>query len=121
MHLQSACVVITLVLSVLAMPQPLEALASLDSDDSQGCIPQDDLEPKKRAAAVEVRNKGFTYGPSLIGEAAFFPNGTLGNARSKADYDLWAVDRKEIDSRITKDVEAVQAAIKGVSFCHGMK
>ena len=119
MRFQSACLVLsTLAITATAIPQPIEALARQDSGDSAGCLPQDDPEPKKRAAAVEVRNKGFVYGPSLIGEAAFFPNGTLGNARAKADYDLWAVDREDIDARIEQDVKAVQAAIMAVCNQH---
>jgi hypothetical protein len=76
------------------------------------CIPQNDPNPKQRADGVSARNAGFIYGPSLIGEAAPFPNGTLGNARSKSDYDTWSIDRNEIDGLIANDTEAVGAAIK---------
>ncbi|KAJ3499393.1 hypothetical protein NLG97_g371 [Lecanicillium saksenae] len=80
--------------------------------DTAVCIPQHDSNPRGRAAGVSARNSGFIYGPSLIGEAAPFPNGTLGNARSKADYDLWSVDRKEIDSRIAADLQEIQKAVQ---------
>lgn len=84
--------------------------------DTAVCIPQHDSNPRGRAAGVSERNSGFIYGPSLIGEAAPFPNGTLGNARSKADYALWSVDRKEIDSRIATDLQAIQKAVQAVSY-----
>ncbi|OAA52979.1 Lipoxygenase [Cordyceps fumosorosea ARSEF 2679] len=80
--------------------------------DAAVCIPQRDSNPHRQAAGVSQRNSGFVYGPSLIGEAAPFPNGTMGNARSKGDYDLWSVDRKEIDSRIAADLQQIQAAVK---------
>lgn len=112
MRLQSAYAVLsTMAISASAIPQPLEALARTIVVNGQGTLPQNDPNPKSRAAAVQVRNEGFVYGPSLIGEAAPFPNGTLGNARAKADYAVWQVDREEIDARIAKDVKAVTAAI----------
>lgn len=83
--------------------------------ESNICIPQRDSDPRGRAAGVRERNSGFIYGPSLIGEAAPFPNGTLGNARAKADYALWSVDRKEIDGRIAADLKQIQASVQAVS------
>ena len=88
------------------------ALAAPATEANQATIPQFDTNPKSRAAGVAARDAGFIYGPSLIGEAAPFPNGTLGNARSKADYDAWSIDRKEIDKRIAADLQALQAAVK---------
>ncbi|KAJ4862693.1 lipoxygenase domain-containing protein [Trichoderma breve] len=76
------------------------------------CIPQLDPNPEARAAAVSARRDGFIYGPSLTGEAAPFPNGTLGNARSKADYDAWSQDRAIIDELIALDVQSLQGAIQ---------
>lgn len=78
------------------------------------CIPQLDPNPEARAAAVSARRDGFIYGPSLTGEAAPFPNGTLGNARSKADYDAWSQDRAIIDDLIALDVQSLQGAIQNV-------
>ncbi len=77
----------------------------------QATLPQNDQNPLSRKAGVAARNEGYIYGPSLIGDAAPFPNGTLGNARSKADMDLWAIDREDIDGRIEADVKVVGAAI----------
>lgn len=109
-----------LVLSTLALAtrasNPSKADArQVTSDTTSATIPQDDPDPEKRATGVAARNEGFVYGPSLIGEAAFFPNGTLGNARTAADMELWGVDREEIDKRVGADVEAIQVAIGSVS------
>jgi hypothetical protein len=105
----------TLALSVSAAPQPFHTLFRKDVSTGPACLPQDDPDPKQRAAGVASRDDGFVYGPSLIGEAAPFPNGTLGNARSQADMDLWGVDREVIDALIEKDVETIQGAIVAVS------
>ena len=90
-------------------------LQARDNDTSPACLPQNDADQSGRAAAVEIRNQGYIYGPSLIGEAAPFPNGTLGNARAQADMDLWTLDRAEIDNRTAIDVAAVTDAITKVS------
>jgi hypothetical protein len=84
-------------------------------NNTKACIPQLDPNKKARADGVAARDAGFIYGPSLIGQAAFFPNGTLGNARSAADMELWGVDRQIIDDDITADVTTIQAAITSVS------
>lgn len=115
MRSQSAYLVLsTLALSANAAPQP----RFLRRQASPASLPQDASDPDTRAAGVAERNEGFVYGPSLIGDAAFFPNGTLGNARTQADYDIWSVDRAEIDKLIEEDVVSVQEAIVAVS--HGM-
>lgn len=79
------------------------------------CIPQLDPNPIARAAAVSARRDGYIYGPSLTGEAAPFPNGTLGNARTKADYDTWSKDRAIVDELIALDVQSLQGAIQTVT------
>lgn len=88
------------------------SLAAPAADSNQATVPQHDSNPKSRAAGVAARDAGFIYGPSLIGEAAPFPNGTLGNARSKADYDTWSIDRQEIDKRISADIGAIGQAVQ---------
>lgn len=108
-----------MVAAVYAIPQPRVAAIRRAENPTPACLPQDDPDPKARAAGVQTRNEGFIYGPSLIGEAAPFPNGTLGNARHEADMDIWRVDREEIDARVAKDVQAVQAAILAVSPDNG--
>ncbi|WPG97231.1 Hypothetical protein R9X50_00000300 [Acrodontium crateriforme] len=81
-------------------------------EPDQARLPQFDANPQDRANAVAVRKAGFTYGPSLVGEAAPFPNGTLGNARAKADYDDWSIDRKDMDGRVLADIQIIAQAIQ---------
>lgn len=87
----------------------------VENDTPPACLPQDDSNPDERAAEVSERRAGFQYGPSLIGEAAPFPKGALGDVRAAYDYSVWEVDRKEIDAAVAKDVEAIKASIQAVS------
>jgi hypothetical protein len=82
-----------------------------NSNISLASISQKSTYPASRGAGVSVRKEGYQYGPSLIGEAAFFPTGRLGDARKIADLALWDVDRKLIEGDITQDIGAVKAAI----------
>jgi len=74
-------------------------------------LPQADKDKSARAKEVAASRVGFVYGPSLIGQAAFFPNGTLGNARTKADYALWMLDRAVIDAAVQSDAALTGQAI----------
>ena len=108
----------TLALLAQAAPQSYHLVARQDAPNNTAVtavLPQNDSNPSERKAAVAYRNANFIYGPSLIGEAAPFPNGTLGNARTKSDMDLYAPDRANIDARVAKDAQAIQAAIVKVS------
>ncbi|RFU77717.1 manganese lipoxygenase [Trichoderma arundinaceum] len=110
MKAQAACLLLnSLALVAEAAPHQWQAVAR--QGVSQASLPQNDRDRKARAAEVAARNVGFVYGPSLIGEAAPFPNGTLGNALTQSDMDLWSVDRDDIDSRIMSDVAAIKPAI----------
>jgi len=51
-----------------------------DSKVTLATISQNHNYPASRGAAVSARKDGYQYGPSLIGEAAFFPTGPLGDA-----------------------------------------
>ncbi|KAH8103496.1 lipoxygenase [Cristinia sonorae] len=111
-------VLVALALSVSAFPftspsapHLSTSVARRQDNTTLAKLPQYDPNRKARAAAVAVRNEGFIYGPSLIGEAAFFPNGTLGNARTAHDMDVWTLDREMIDVFVAQDVQAVSAAI----------
>lgn len=84
----------TLALAANAAPFfPRQAIpasgSTFTNDTSPARLPQNDSNPKSRAAAIAIKQAGYIYGPSLIGEAAFFLNGTLGNARVQDDMDLW--------------------------------
>ena len=105
-----------------AAPQAAHLVARQGGNGTTGnssglaSLPQNDPNPEARAVEVAERDAGFVYGPSLIGEAAFFPNGTMGNVRTKPDMDIWGVDREDIDARIRTDVNATEAAVIAVSI-----
>ena len=111
-----------LVLSTLALiaqaapsPKPAVPVHSASTytanDTSPACLPQNDPNQKARAAAVAASDAGYIYGPSLIGEAAPFPNGTLGNARTAQDMALWSIDREQIEADVFADATNVGKAI----------
>ena len=125
MHPHSVSLVLgALTLAVQAVPQPgllmnrqvanasTNATATGSNATGPACLPQKDPNPKERAANVAIQNAGFIYGPSLIGDAAPFPNGTLGNARTAADMTLWGQDRETIDNAIAQDAALVQKAVE---------
>jgi hypothetical protein len=81
------------------------------SNVSSASISKRSAYPEARGAAVSARKDGYQYGPSLIGNAAFFPAGPLGEERIKQDRELWEVDRKQIEGDIAQDIGAVKASI----------
>lgn len=117
MRFHTVCLVLgTLAITGDAAPRPQNLITRQSvNDTSPACLPQHDDDTQSRVDEVAAKQEGFVYGPSLIGQAAAFPNGTLGNARAQSDMDLWNVDREEIDSAVAKDVEIIQKAIAAVS------
>jgi len=131
MRSQSAALVLsTLTLAANAFPHPRLTVRSAVNgttpvnstsyvkDTSAASLPQHAYDSESRKAAIAVRNAGYIYGPSLIGDAAPFPNGTLGNARVQDDMALWAIDREVIDKAMEADALAVEGAIMAVSIFH---
>jgi len=103
-------------LSTEAAPHSFRSLAIRgNSSTSQASLPQNDPNRDARAKEVAIRREGYVYGPSLIGQASPFLNGTLGDERVKQDFALWDIDRKQIEAEIKKDLPAVSAAIGAVS------
>ena len=116
MRSQSAYMVLgALAQAASAMPKPNAAADELVARQSNATgpamLPQDDPDPQARAKGIAIRDEGFVYGPSLIGEASPFLNGTLGNAWHEHDMALWSVDREEIDSRIKIDSKHIQETL----------
>ena len=78
-------------------------------------LPEKNAKNHTRADEVAFRRKGFVYGPSLLGEASSFLNGTLGNERVGQDMWLWQQDRNAIESDLAADLGNVTAALQAVS------
>ena len=116
MHFKLSYLLLSCLLGAEAAPHSFHSLVLRgNSSTSQASLPQNDPNRDSRAKEVSTRREGYVYGPSLIGEASFFLNGTLGNERVNQDLALWDNDRKQIESEIKKDLPAVSAAISAVS------
>jgi len=119
MRSQFAFVVLNTLLAVEAAPQHARSsvnVARQTNGTGQASIPQIDSDPRARAAGVATRRAGFLYGPSLIGEASFFLNGTLGEERVLQDLALWDIDRKAIEADIKADIGLVKTALVNVGI-----
>jgi hypothetical protein len=79
-------------------------------------IPQKDLSPDARKNEVSYRHDNFLYNISLIGNAAAFPMGKLGEERVARAWDEWQEDRNAITIAIGQDLAEVKKAIAAVRF-----
>ncbi|KAH7346897.1 putative arachidonate 5-lipoxygenase [Rhexocercosporidium sp. MPI-PUGE-AT-0058] len=64
-----------------------------------------------RLEAISIKRQGWLYGPSLLGNASFFPTGSLGIARMQSDMGLFALDSAYVGPRAQADLLAVQQAV----------
>jgi len=115
------------------------AVLPRQNEDLLSSLPQYDNDPASRAAAIEVsschqlscftylfesmglilklqvKREGYLYGPSLMGDAAFFPTGVLGNALMAADYAPFFADHAPITQKVIADHQIASASINAVS------
>ena len=91
----------------LAPPTSNPSLVSPQYVESKYSLPQFDHDPSQRREEVATNHAGFLYGAPLIGNSSFFPTGTLGEQRWKADV---AVFMQNADF-ITKSIEDEQGAV----------
>ncbi|KAH9217134.1 lipoxygenase [Leptodontidium sp. 2 PMI_412] len=73
-----------------------------------------------RLEAISIKRQGWLYGPSLLGNASFFPTGSLGIARMQSDMGLFAIDNAYISSREQADLLAVQQAVAANGGLHSL-
>jgi hypothetical protein len=78
-------------------------------------IPQKDSSTDARKKEVSYRHDNFLYNISLIGNAAAFPMGKLGEERVARAWDEWQEDRDNITAAIGQDLAEVKKAIVAVS------
>lgn len=74
-----------------------------------------DADQAGRKKEVAYRHDNFLYNVSLIGNAAAFPMGTIGEQRVALAWDQWQIDRNIITADIQKDVAQIREAIVAVS------
>lgn len=60
------------------------------------------------------------YGPSLMGDSAFFPTGVLGDALVATDYAPFFADHAPITQKVIADHQLASASINAVSIVHTM-
>ena len=71
---------------------------------------------------TQVKREGYLYGPSLMGDSAFFPTGVLGNAMVQADYAPFFADHAPVTQMVIADHQVASASINAVSsICVGQE
>ncbi|CZS97532.1 related to arachidonate 5-lipoxygenase [Rhynchosporium agropyri] len=73
-----------------------------------------------RLEAISTKRQGWLYGPSLLGNASFFPAGTIGSARMQADMALFSLDSAWVAPRAQADLLAVQQAVANNGGLHSL-
>lgn len=89
----------------------------------QGCvptnqtnIPQNECNATARAQAILVKRQGYLYGPSLIGDASFFPTGNLADVMIQTAIAQFEQDETVLTYEINSDLALAEAAVFAVSL-----
>ena len=90
-----------------APPPSNPSLVSPKYVEPKYSLPQFDRNPSQRLEEVALNHAGYLYGPSLIGNSSFFPNGTLGNQRVGADVNTFMLNAAFITTSIEDESGAV--------------
>lgn len=77
-------------------------------------LPREDLDPFYRRKEVEVRQGGFLYGPSRLGNSSFFPTGVLGDAMVQQHQDKWYEDAAWLVNTVSEEAAAALSTIQSV-------
>ncbi|KAI4629475.1 uncharacterized protein J4E87_003739 [Alternaria ethzedia] len=64
-----------------------------------------------RASALAEKRAGWEYGPSIAGNTAFYPAGSIGGPVAKAQGDRFEVFSDELSTKNDEDAKAAQASI----------
>lgn len=64
-----------------------------------------------RAAAINIKREGWGYGPSKLGNNSYYPNGSLGDARSVSDQALFTVIQDVIEEVVDGDLELAEEVL----------
>ena len=68
-----------------------------------------------RASALAEKRAGWEYGPSIAGNTAFYPAGSIGGPVAKAQGDSLEAFQDELSVKNDADAKAAQASIVAVS------
>lgn len=97
--------------AVQASPALTErGLENANSNDPY-TLPKSDGNPRARAAAIEVKRKGWQYSTYPMG-VAYYPTGTLANKTIAKDEESWLPPILELQAAIATESDAALEAIK---------
>lgn len=71
-----------------------------------------------RASALAAKRAGWQYGPSVAGNTAFYPAGSIGGPATKAVLESFSAFLDVVDTKVVSDSKASGASIVAVCVAH---
>lgn len=102
--------------AVQASPALTERSLEATTNNDPFTVPKLDRNPRARAAAIEVKRKGWQYSNYPMG-VAYYPTGTLANKTIAKDQESWLPPILEIQGHIDEEAPKALANINAVSYC----
>lgn len=101
--------------SVLVQASPVLTERSLENtiDNDPYTLPKSDRSPRARAAAIDVKRKGWQYSEYPMG-VAYYPTGTLANQTIAKDQESWLPPILDLEAAIGDESALALDAIKSV-------
>ncbi|KAL8715558.1 MAG: hypothetical protein Q9220_000894 [cf. Caloplaca sp. 1 TL-2023] len=106
------------VVATLGFANAAPGLLRSNTSNSSYSLPQSDLDTVVREAEITADRAGYLYGPSLLGNASFFPTGILGKARTAGDIAIFTKNATFITESI---LEESQPVVQAVTAAGGFK
>ncbi|KAI0404751.1 lipoxygenase [Xylaria palmicola] len=97
--------------AVQASPALTERSLESTSNNDPFTVPTLDRNPRARAAAIEVKRKGWQYSTYPMG-VAYYPTGTLANKTIAKDEESWLPPIVDLQASIAKEAPVALEAIK---------
>jgi hypothetical protein len=104
---------VTLGISLISVGQ-VAALFPRTCPTNQASLPQNDCNATARAAAILIKRQNLMNGPSLIGDASFFPTGPLANTMIQTAIGQFEGDEAPLSAEIQSDLQLAGAAVATV-------
>ena len=83
-------------------------------------LPMHDGDPCQRIREIVEKQRGYLYGPSLLGNSSYFPTGPLGDAMVQQHQDRWYADASWLVDTVSQEAKTAAAALEkviAVSVC----
>ena len=99
------------------LPPADEQFSMLKRDLSQAAfaLPMQDNNTAARNRSISYKQANFQYGPSPVGDTAFYPNGSLGTQMAQQDVMDFYNDFKPFQANVVADTKAAMKAAMAVS------